>query len=191
MSSYLAYRYIEKDGVEFAEGLRHKNFKVPSDRVKVFSAKDIDAAIEKNFEKVRGKKLGIMLSGGMDSAILASYMKGCDAYTFKFLDGDFQSDELRRAESYAETYGLNLHYVDINWQSIEPVIDIVMKNKCAPVHSIEPQIFLAAKQALSDGVEILIVGESHYIGQSPETQKFTVDYFTIKYIISRISAIPA
>ncbi len=160
MSSYLAYRYIEKDGVEFAEGLHHKNFKVPSDRIKVFSAGDIDSAIEKNFEKVRGKKLGIMLSGGMDSAILASYMKGCDAYTFKFLDGNFQSDEFRRAESYAKTYDLNLHYVNINWQSIEPVIDAVLKNKCAPVHSIEPQIFLAAKQALNDGVEIMIVGES-------------------------------
>ena len=160
MSSYLAYRYIEKDGVEFAEGLRHKNFKAPADRIKVFSAKDIDAAIEKNFEKVRGKKLGIMLSGGMDSAILASYMKGCDAYTFKFLDGNFQGDELRRAESYAETYGLNLHYVEINLERTEPVLNAVMKNKCAPVHSIEPQIFLAARQALSDGVAVMIIGNS-------------------------------
>ncbi len=29
--------------------------------------------------------------------------------------------------------------------------------------------------------KILIVGESHYIGQSPETQKFTVDYFTTNW----------
>lgn len=55
---------------------------------------------------------------------------------------------------------MNLHYVDINWQAIEPVIDKVMKNKCAPVHSIEPQIFLAATQAKNDGVELMIVGES-------------------------------
>lgn len=75
-SSYLAYRYIEKDGVEFAEGLHHRNFKLQGTKTKVFTATDIDAAIEKNFFKVRDKKLGIMLSGGMDSAILASYMGG-------------------------------------------------------------------------------------------------------------------
>ncbi len=159
-SSYLAYRYIEKDGVEFAEGLNHKNFKLNDTKTKVLNAADIDAAIEKTFSKVRGKKLGLMLSGGMDSAILASYMTGSDAYTFRFLDGNFQADELRRAEYYAKTYGLNLHYVDINWQNIEPVIDTVLKNKCEPVHSIEPQIFLAAKQALNDGVEVMIIGNS-------------------------------
>ena len=160
MSSFLAYRYIEKDGAEFKEGLHHKNFKGADVKVKVFTAKDIDAAINENFSKVHGKKLGIMLSGGMDSAILASYMKGCDAYTFRFLDGKFQTDELNRAEYYAKTYGLNLHYVDINRQRVDSVIDTVMKNKCAPVHSIEPQIFLAAKQALNDGVEIMIIGNS-------------------------------
>ena len=159
-SSYLAYRYIEKDGVEFAEGLHHKNFKGSSTKTQVFTAADIDAAIKKIFSKVRDKKLGLMLSGGMDSAILASYMTSSNAYTFRFLDGNFQADELRRAEYYAKTYGLNLHYVDINFERIDAVLDLVMKNKCAPVHSIEPQIFLAAKQALNDGVEIMTVGES-------------------------------
>lgn len=96
----------------------------------------------------------------MDSAILASYMRGRDAYTFRFLDGKFQTDELHHAEYYAETYGLNLHYVDINFERVNSVLDLVMKNKCAPVHSIEPQIFLAAKQALNDGVEIMIIGNS-------------------------------
>lgn len=160
MSSFLAYRYIEKDDFDFKEGLRHKNFKCADDKIKVYTAKDINAALKENFSKTRGKKLGLMLSGGMDSAILASYMAGSDAYTFRFLNGDFQSDELHRAEYYAETYGLNLHYVDINWQSIEPVTDIVMKNKCAPVHSIEPQIYLAAKQALNDGIEVMMIGNS-------------------------------
>ncbi len=162
MSSYLAFRYIEKDGVDFFEGMHHKNITPPllSEKVKVFNAKDINAALTETFSKIRSKKLGLMLSGGMDSGILASYMTGCDAYTFRFLDGTFQSDELQRAEYYAKTYGLNLHYVDINWQTIEPHIDKVMKNKCAPVHSIEPQIYLAATQAINDGIEIMIVGES-------------------------------
>lgn len=160
MSSYLVYRYIEKDGVEFAEGLHHKKLKASSSKIKVFNANDIDNSIKENFSKLNGKKLGIMLSGGMDSAILSAYMKGCNAYTFRFLNGNFQSEELRRAEYYAETYGLNLHYVDVNWQRIEEPLIAVMKNKCAPVHSIEPQIYLAAKQAQSDDVEVMIIGES-------------------------------
>lgn len=160
MSSYLAFRYVERDDVEFFDGLRHRNFQSPVNRIKVATADDIDAAIEKNFSNLRGKRLGLMLSGGMDSAILAAYMKGCDAYTFRFLDGTIFADELKRAELYAETYGLKLHHVDINWQTIEPHVDEVLRNKCAPVHSIEPQLVVAANQAKADGVEMLIVGES-------------------------------
>ena len=159
MSSYLAFRYIERDGVEFFDGLRHRNFQPPVDKIKVTTADDIDAALTKNFSNLRGRK-GLMLSGGMDSAILAAYMTGCDAYTFRFLDGTIYGDELKRAEFYAKTYGLKLHYVDINWQTIEPHVDAVLKNKCAPVHSIEPQLVVAANQAKADGVELMIVGES-------------------------------
>ena len=35
-----------------------------------------------------------------------------------------------------------------------------MTAKCAPVHSIEPQILQAALQAKNDGIEIMFVGES-------------------------------
>lgn len=160
MSSYLAFRYIERDDVDFYEGLHHKNFVPVKNKIKVSTADEIDAAIENNFANLRGKKLGIMLSGGMDSAILASYMPGCDAYTFRFLGGTFGGEELARAEYYAKTYGLKLHFVDINWQTIEPQVEPVMRAKGAPVHSIEPQLVAAANQAKSDGVEMLIVGES-------------------------------
>ena len=45
--------------------------------------------IQKIFDRITGKKLGIMLNGGMDSTILASYMRGADAYTFRFFGGNF------------------------------------------------------------------------------------------------------
>ena len=101
-----------------------------------------------------------MLSGGMDSAIVASYMRGCDAYTFRFLGGRFKSGELERAEYYAKYYGLKLHYVDISWETVEKYLDAVMQAKCAPVHSIEPQILQAALQAKDDGIDLMFVGES-------------------------------
>lgn len=162
MSSYMAFRYIERDGVEFAEGLHHENFvPLPEDeRTPVRTHEDMDVAIQKVFDGLAGQKLGIMLSGGMDSASLAAYMPGADAYTFRFLGGDFQGEELARAETYAKYYGLSLHYVDIDWNTVEEHTSPVLKAKGAPVHSIEPQILQAALQAKADGVERMIVGES-------------------------------
>lgn len=162
MSSYLAFRYIEDENKDFYKGMYHQNIKhIPEkEKISVYSAMDIDIAIRKQFEKLENKKLGILLSGGMDSAILAAYMRGCDAYTFRFLQGDFQKEELKRAEYYAEYYGLNLHYVDIDWNTVEKHLEAVMRAKAAPVHSIEPQILQAALQAKADGVELMVVGES-------------------------------
>ena len=162
MSSYLAFRYIEDDNKDFYEGMHHENFKpvLEEKRVLVYSADDIDEEIQKQMDMFKAKKKGILLSGGMDSAIVASYLKGAEAYTFRFMGGKVQPEELERAEYYANYYGLNLHYVDINWETVEKYVDPVMAAKGAPVHSIEPQILQAALQAKEDGVEIMFVGES-------------------------------
>ena len=100
MSSYLAFRYIEREGMDFYEGLHHENIPLPNPEqfTYVHTAQDIDHAIQKVFDSLQGEKLGICLSGGMDSAILAAYMRGCDAYTFRFLGGEYQKEELARAE---------------------------------------------------------------------------------------------
>lgn len=191
MSSYMAFRYIEKEGVEFYEGLHHSNFIPLPDNKKILvrNAEEIGKAIEESIYKVKDKKLGIMLSGGMDSAIIASYMKGCDAYTFRFIDGKIQREELARAEYYADYYGLNLHYVDINWDTVEKYLDIVMKAKGAPVHSIEPQILQAALQAKNDGIELMLVGESSDLifgGMDQLLSKdWTFDEFMKRYIFTQ------
>ena len=162
MSSYLAFRYIERDDVDFYAGIHHNNMKlIPlSERIAVKTSKDIDNEIKKQIAQFEGKKKGILLSGGMDSAIVASYLRGTDAYTFRFLGGTYQNEELERARYYSNYYGLTLHYVDIDWRTVERYLDIVMKAKAAPVHSIEPQIFQAALQAKEDGIEVMFIGES-------------------------------
>ena len=122
----------------------------------------------------------------MDSSILASYMGGCDAYTFRFLGGEYQKDELTRAEYYAEHYGLRLHYVDIDWNTVEKYLDPVMRRKCAPVHSIEPQLLQGALQAKADGVETMIIGDgSDYVFGGMDqllSQDWTFDAFMKRYI---------
>lgn len=162
MSSYMAFRYIENDEKEFYEGMKHNNITPIADdqRILVKTVDDIDREIGKQMEQFKDKKKGILLSGSMDSAIVASYLSGSDAYTFRFLGGEFQKEELARAEYYAKFYGLTLHYVDITWDTVISHLDACMKAKCAPVHSIEPQILQAALQAKADGVEMMFVGES-------------------------------
>lgn len=191
MSSYLAFRYIEDSSKDFAEGLHHRNILPAPDeeRVLVHTSDDIDREIKKVFNSLAGKKLGVCLSGGMDSAILASYMRGCDAYTFRFLDGKYQKNELEKAEYYAKYYGLKLHYVDIDWDVVEKNIDAVMKAKAAPVHSIEPQILEAALQAKNDGIEMMIVGESSDLifgGMDQLLSKdWTLEEFKNRYIFTK------
>ena len=162
MSSYMAFRYIEKDDMDFYPGMHHNNIKpIPEEqRVFVRTSDDIGREIGKQIEQFKDKKKGVLLSGGMDSAIVASYLTGSDAYTFRFLGGDYQKEELERAEYYSKYYGLNLHYVDISWDTVMDYLEPVMKAKAAPVHSIEPQILQAALQAKADGIEIMFVGES-------------------------------
>lgn len=190
MSSYLAFRYIEQDGKEFFPGLQHKNIvpRSPEERIPCRTAAEIDAEITRQFDGLTGKKIGIMLSGGIDSASLAAYMKGCDAYTFRFLGGSFQNEELSRAEGFAAYYNMKLHYVDIDWHTVEKYIDAVMRNKAAPVHSIEPQILQAALQAKEDGIELMIIGESSDLifGGMDRllSQDWTLEAFMKRYIFT-------
>lgn len=163
MSSYIAFRYIDRDDKDFYENMHHQNYTLPheSEKIPVATSDEISEAIETQLGPFRkNKKIGVMLSGGMDSAIVASYVPGADAYTFRFLGGEFQGEELARAEKYASVYNLTLHYVDISWNTVERYVDAVMESKCAPVHSIEPQILQAALQAKQDGVEVMLIGDA-------------------------------
>ena len=164
MSSFLALRYVEKRGVDFCEQYHYKSPSLPPDekRILVNSAAEIGQAINAQLDLLKQKyqKIGILLSGGMDSAILASYLPGCDAYTFRFMNGSFHSEELHRAEKFAAYYGLNLHYVDITWEAVNECLIPIMKEKGGPVHSIEPQIYIGAMQAKADGVDLMIIGDA-------------------------------
>lgn len=163
MSSYLAFRYIEDPDKDFYEHMHHIIKPLPDDaeRVLVSNADEIDHELKKSFEKLSGKKLGIMLSGGMDSAVLSAYMpKGSFAYTFRFMNGDYDPDELKRAEQFAKASGLEIKYVDIDFEKIKNALPNVMKTKCAPVHSIEPQLYIAALQAKADGIDCLVIGDA-------------------------------
>ena len=164
LSSYMAFRYIWKDGMDFVEGFQHKNY-VPlslEERIPVKTAVDIDLEIRKQVNELYQKysNIGILLSGGMDSANLASYLRpGSHAYTFTSQTGEFNVD-VERAKKYCKKWQLQHHLIEIAMDDYEKYVPIVMRHKFAPVHSIEPQIYKAAEQAKADGVQLILVGES-------------------------------
>ena len=160
----MAFRYIWKDGVDFAEGFQHKNILPVDDkeRIPVKTSEDIDREIQKQFDELYAKydNIGILLSGGMDSANLAAYLKpGSHAYTFNSASGEFDAD-VERAKKYCQKLQLHHHLIDITMEDYQKYTPIVMRYKFAPVHSIEPQIYKAAEIAKQDGVQLMIVGES-------------------------------
>lgn len=163
MSSYLALRYVERRNTDFCCKYHYKRpqLREQKELVTVRTAQEIHNSIEKQLGWIIKKyhKTGIMLSGGMDSAVLASYLPGCEAYTFRFLDGIYQKDELQRAEMFAEYNGLKLHYVDIGWETVKMALSDVMKSKGGPVHSIEPQIYAAAREAAKNHVDVMVIGD--------------------------------
>ena len=164
LSSYIAFRYIWKDGMDFAEGFQHKNYRPvdAGERIGVKTPEDIDREIRRQMDALYAKydHIGILLSGGMDSANLASYLRpGSHAYTFTSASGEFNAD-VERARTYCAKWGLQHHLIDITMADYEQLTPIVMRHKFAPVHSIEPQIYKAARLAKADGVRLMIVGES-------------------------------
>ena len=165
LSSYIAFRYIWRADMEFADGLHHKLIQLIPDeeRIPVATANDIDREIQKQFDSLYElfPNIGILLSGGMDSAILASYLhEGSHAYTFTANGTAVFDADQERAAQYCRKFGLKHHLVDISFDDYKTITPIVMKTKCAPVHSIEPQIYKAAQMAIADGVDLIIVGES-------------------------------
>ena len=165
LSSYIAFRYIWRDDMDFAEGMHHELYQPLPDeeRIPVKTAQDIDREVQRQFDELysRYDSIGILLSGGMDSACLAAYLKpGSHAYTFTAKGTHvFNADE-ERAAAYCEKFGLQHHFVEISFDDYKQFTPTVMATKCAPVHSIEPQIYKAAMMAHDDGVQMMVVGES-------------------------------
>ena len=165
LSSYIAYRYIYKDRVDFYEGMSHGNIKPvsPQDLIEVDSAANIDKRIREQVDSLYDKydNIGILLSGGMDSANLATYLKpGSHAYTFTNSHTDVFNKDVERAQHYCSMLGLKHYLIDISLNDYRIFTPLVMQAKCAPVHSIEPQILKAANIAKRDGVQLMLVGES-------------------------------
>ncbi len=68
----MAFRYIWRDDMDFYNGFRHKNYEpiANDEKIPVATSEDIDRDIQKQIDSLYAQydNIGILLSGGMDSA---------------------------------------------------------------------------------------------------------------------------
>lgn len=166
LNLFIAFRYIFKEGIDFYNNMKHENFElIPiEEKIPVKTAEDIDFEIKKQFDKLYQKydKIGILLSDGMNSGILASYLKPrSNAYRFSTIVSEVYNLEIvDRAKKYCNKFSLNMTYIDISFEDYKKYTPIVMETKATPIHSIEPQIYKAALNVKLNSDDLIIVGES-------------------------------
>lgn len=160
MSSYLGFRYVADQNIIFKEGVVHKDHEqIPAeDKIPCRNAEEIDRHIRGVLESVDLSKAAVMLSGGMDSAILASYMpRGARAYTAKCV-AESAIDETARARQYCEIYGLEHVVVEVTWEDYLDTMDALMLRDGSPMIPNEPQAYAVAQHAVQNGDKLIIYG---------------------------------
>ena len=154
MSSFLMYRAIVDENKCFSKDYIPSHFKINFPRVPISNSLDLELTIRRFVEEwTSDGKAALALSGGIDSAIIARFMPtGSKVYTFQcIVPGKEVTNEVPQALKYVKECGLKHEVIPIYWKDMEKYAPLLMKNKGAPIHSIEVQIYKAALKAKEDG----------------------------------------
>lgn len=187
ISSYLTFRYVVKDGFtwkpgvmpKFPEASAQSQFKVKNAQEVLSKLREIAGAA------TREQNVGILLSGGMDSAIIAAlFPPGTYAFTIQFI-AEGAIDEVPAAQAVAERLQLKHVVVQVIWEDYQGSMDLLMKRKKSPLHPAEVGIYKAAAAAAAAGVKTLAVGngaDSTFGGMDKLLSRdWTYDEFVQRY----------
>jgi len=158
-SSFLAFRYIVKKNVGWSNDFVPE---FPDEGAQgiypVSTPEEILNRIRQILSSIENEKVGLLLSGGIDSAILAALLpKETKTFTVRF-NAKNACDESIQAKKYANIMELQHYIIDIGWKDYDNNMDDLMEFKKAPLHPAEVGIYLAAKKAKEEGVDLLLVG---------------------------------
>ena len=159
LSSYLAFRYVVDPQAEWSPGIK-PNYPREStvQQQNVETVQEVRDTVGRLVCEQAKKRTGILLSGGMDSAIIAAMLPaGTRAYTIRFLSPG-SIDESERARAYAKQCNLLHTTVEVGWPDYEKYSSVLMKAKKSPLHAVEVALHKVALAARADGIATLVAG---------------------------------
>ena len=186
MNSYLTYRAIVDENCRFSDSSEPWFYHNDAPRMPIHSSDELEKHLRSEISSILQKgPAALMLSSGIDSAILAAFLpEGTQTYTLH-CQADSSVDETEAARYYAEVNGLKHTGSDSFWSDIEKYALPLMKQKGCPIHSLEVQVYKAALQAKKDGIKTLIFGETAdiiYGGHSKLLSRdWTLQQFTERF----------
>ncbi len=185
IASFLTFRWLVDPELEWLPGVRPR-FPSTSQapRTPVRTSADVDAALSGLVEKAP-PATGILLSGGIDSAILAASMPtGAHAFTIEFV-AEGAASEAPMAARFAAARGLEHHVVRVGWDAFVEHTPALARHKQAPLHPVEVGLFVASRAARDLGIENLVVGngaDSNFGGLDQLLSRdWTLDVFEERY----------
>jgi asparagine synthetase B (glutamine-hydrolysing) len=199
LSEYLALRWLARPETAWVGAYRPDRSTItPTAQIPVATADDVIDALSERLRDLPAGATGLLLSGGIDSAILARLLpRGLPAYTIRF-DAPGAIDESRGAAAFAAAAGLDHHIVTVGWQDYMTATDVLMMRKRAPLHPVEIGLYKAALRANADGLTTLVVGngaDSTFGGLDRLLSRdWTFDAFVERYTFlepARVLADPA
>lgn len=159
LSEYVALRWLARAETAWIGAYRpDRSTLAPASHIAVRTPDNIEAALRERLADVDPCTTGLLLSGGIDSAILGRLVPpGMAAYTIRF-DAPGAIDESLVAAQFASAAGLRHHVVGVTWADYEAATDMLALRKRAPLHPVEVGLYKAALRASTDGLTTLIVG---------------------------------
>ena len=160
MNSFLQFRYVFDKTKIFKKGVI-PNYTNIDKKYIINNANDVENRIKDYIIENVDDKTVLMLSSGIDSAIIAKYVPiGTMTFTLKCIAEEKTIDETERAKEIANINNLKNEIVEVTWEDYQKYIPELLNYKKAPFHSIEVQIYKAALRAKELGYTKLLFGES-------------------------------
>jgi hypothetical protein len=141
-------------------GIADYSIEMTREPVSVLSSEGLENALKMRLAGLfaTSQNIGLLLSGGIDSALIASFLpRGTPVFTIQF-DAEGALDESPAAAAYAKKFELVFTRVTVGWSDYQSLSESLTRRKQAPLHPVEVALHVAARTAKASGIETLIVG---------------------------------
>jgi asparagine synthase (glutamine-hydrolysing) len=141
------------------------NYKVETTYKSIESLQiQLKIALENSIKKrIRGlEKIGLIFSGGVDSTIIASFLKKEEIETTLYTVGTKNSSDFQFAKKAADILDLELKKLEVNEEivqnSLEPVLEAIEEFNIMKIGVAMP-LYLASKMASDDKLKVVLSGQ--------------------------------